>query len=200
MPYLDLIITYSIFVFATSGTPGPNNIMVATSGANFGIRATLPHVFGIRVGLLVMMVLVALGLGEMFKIYPSIHQIMRYIGIGFMLYLSYKIAITKRTNPDEVGKSKPMSFIYASLFQWVNPKAWITLISAIVTFIPADGDKLIIIVIMLVVHFIVGFPATLAWALFGREIGRFLKSDRAFAIFNYSMAGLLILTVFTLFV
>ncbi|MBL1421158.1 MAG: LysE family translocator [Alphaproteobacteria bacterium] len=202
MQYLDLIITYSIFVFATSGTPGPNNIMVAASGANFGVRATLPHVFGIRIGLVVMMVLVGLGLGEMFRIYPSIHQVMRYIGIGFMLYLSYRIAVTKRSNPDEVGRNKPISFLYASLFQWVNPKAWITLISAIVTFIPADGDKLTIMAIMaimIVVHFIVGFPATLAWALFGREIGRLLKSDRAFVIFNYFMAGLLILTIFTLF-
>ena len=199
MQYLDLIVTYSIFVFATSGTPGPNNIMVAASGANFGVRATLPHVFGIRIGLVVMMVLVALGLGEMFKIYPFIHQIMRYIGIGFMLYLSYKIAMTKRSNPDDVGRKKPMSFIYASLFQWVNPKAWITLISSIVTFIPADGDKLTIMAIMIVMHFIVGFPVTLAWALFGREIGRLLKSNRAFVIFNYFMAGLLILTIFTLF-
>lgn len=200
MAYLDFIITYSLFVFATSGTPGPNNIMVAASGANFGIRATLPHVFGIRVGLLVMMVLVGLGLGELFETYPSIHIVMRYIGIAFMLYLAWKITMTKRTNPDDVGKSKPMSFIYASLFQWVNPKAWITSISAIVTFIPADGDKITIMVLMLIVHFVVGFPATMAWALFGREIGRFLKSDRAFKIFNYSMAGLLVLTVFALFV
>lgn len=200
MQYIDLIITYSIFVFATSGTPGPNNIMVAASGANFGIKATLPHVFGIRVGLLVMMVLVGLGLGELFKTYPSIHVAMRYIGVGFMLYLAFKIAMTKRSNPDDIGKSKPMSFLYASLFQWVNPKAWITLIGAIVTFIPADGDKITIMAIMLVVHFIVGFPGTLAWCLFGREIGRFLKSDRAFKLFNYSMAGLLIVTVFTLFI
>lgn len=200
MQYWDLIITYSVFVFATSGTPGPNNIMVAASGANFGIRATLPHVFGIRVGLLVMMLVVGLGFGELFETYPYIHNIMRYIGIGFMLYLAYKIALTKRTNPDDVRKSKPLSFTYASLFQWVNPKAWITLIGAIVTFIPADGDKVTVMAIMLIVHFIVGLPATFAWCLFGREIGRLLKSDRAFHLFNYSMAGLLVLTVFTLFV
>lgn len=200
MPYLDLIITYSVYVFATSGTPGPNNIMVAASGANFGIKATLPHVFGIRIGLLVMMVLVGLGLGELFLTYPSIHVVMRYIGVAAMLYLTYKIAMTKRTNVEDVSKNKPMSFIYASLFQWVNPKAWVTLISAVVTFIPVDGDKITIMAIMLAVHFIVGFPATFAWCLFGREIGKILKSDRAFMIFNYSMAGLLLITIFTLFV
>lgn len=200
MLYIDLIITYSIFVFATSGTPGPNNIMVATSGANFGVKATFPHVLGIRFGLLVMMLVVGVGLGQLFKSYPSIHQIMRYVGAAAMLYLSLKIALTKRTSPDDVKKSKPLSFIYAALFQLVNPKAWVTLIGAIATFIPADGDKLAIMSIMVVIHFLVGLPCTLAWALFGREIGRLLKSDNAFRLFNYSMAGLMVLTVFTLFV
>lgn len=200
MQYLDLILSYSIFVFATCSTPGPNNIMLAASGANFGVKATMPHVFGIRCGLLVMMAMVGLGLGELFNIYPSIHQIMRYVGIAAMLYLSWKIAFTKRTNPEDVSKNKPMTFLYAALFQWVNPKAWITLISAVATFIPANGDKITVIVIMIVLNFVVGFPATFGWALFGQEIGRFLKSDLSFKIFNYSMAGLLLLTVFTLFV
>lgn len=198
MNYLDLIITYSVFVFATSGTPGPNNIMLAASGANFGVRATLPHVLGVRIGLSAMMFLVGLGLGQIFETYPTIHVVMRYIGVAFMLYLAVKIAMTKRSSANR--KTKPMSFIYAVLFQWVNPKAWITLISAIVTFIPSDGNKIGILTLLIVVHFIVGFPTTLAWAVFGREIGRFLKSDRAFAIFNYTMAGLLVLTVFTLFI
>lgn len=200
MLYLDLIITYSIFVFATSGTPGPNNIMLAASGANFGVRASLPHVLGVRIGLMVMMLMVGLGLGSLFENYPIIHVVMRYVGVAFMLYLAFKIAKTKRVSNDGKSKIKPMSFINAALFQWVNPKAWITLISAVVTFIPSDDNKMTVLTILIVVHFIVGFPTTFAWAVFGREIGRFLKSDRAFAIFNYVMSALLVITVFTLFI
>ncbi len=200
MEYSSLVIAYSLYVVATVGTPGPNNVMIAASGANFGIKRSVPHVLGICLGFIFMMIVIGLGLGQVFVLYPIIHDVLRYVGAGFLLFLAYKIATSKKMDNKLENVGTPLTFMQAALFQWVNPKAWVMNIGAISTFLAVDGNKLIELSILSAVNFVVALPLIFGWCLFGREIGKFLKSDRAFMIFNYSMGGLLVVTILTLFV
>lgn len=199
MEYSSLIVSYAVYVLATVGTPGPNNIMLASSGANFGLRRSVPHVLGVGLGFMFMLVVVGFGLGQVFVSYPIIHDVLRYVGAVFLLYLAFKIATSKNKSTKGEGTGKPLTFIQAAAFQWVNPKAWVMVVGAIATFISVDGDKFIELGIMVLVNVVVGFPLIFGWCLFGQEIGRFLKSESAFKIFNYTMGGLLALSVITLF-
>lgn len=199
MEYSSLIIGYAFYVLATVGTPGPNNIMLASSGANFGIRRTVPHVLGVGLGFMFMLVVVGFGLGQVFISYPIIHDVLRYVGAAFLLYLAFKIATSKNTNAKGETTGTPFTFIQAAAFQWVNPKAWVMVVGAIATFISIGGDKYTELTIMVLVNIVVGFPLIFGWALFGQEIGKFLKSEKAFKIFNYIMAALLAVSVLALF-
>lgn len=199
MEYSSLIFGYAAYVLATVGTPGPNNIMLAASGANFGLKRSIPHILGVGLGFMFMLVVVGLGMGQIFTTYPIIHDVLRYVGAAFLLYLAYKIATSKKPSTDGKASGTPFTFIQAAAFQWVNPKAWVMVIGAIASFITIGGDKYTELAVMVAVNVVVGFPLITGWCLFGREIGKFLKSDRAYMIFNYSMAALLVLTVFTLF-
>lgn len=199
MEYSGLVFGYAAYVVATVGTPGPNNIMIIASGANFGIKRSLPHVFGIGLGFIFMQVMVGLGLGQVFISYPVVHDILRYVGAAFLLYLAYKIATSKNNMGKQTAVGSPFTFLQAAAFQWVNPKAWVMIIGAIASFISIDGDTFTELGIMILVNLFVSLPLIFGWCLFGLAIGRILKSDRAFKIFNYSMAGLLVLTIITLF-
>lgn len=199
MEYSGLIFSYAAYVLATVGTPGPNNIMIIASGANFGIRRSLPHIFGIGLGFIFMQVLVGLGLGQVFILYPIVHDILRYVGAAFLLYLAYKIATSKNNIQQGDATGEPMTFIQAASFQWVNPKAWVMVIGAIASFISVDGDKFTELGIIITVNLLVSLPLIFGWCLFGLGIGRLLKSDKAFKLFNYGMATLLVLTIITLF-
>lgn len=199
MEYSGLIFGYAAYVLATVGTPGPNNVMIIASGANFGVKRSLPHIFGIGLGFIFMQVLVGLGLGQVFISYPIVHDILRYVGAAFLLYLAYKIATSKNNIGKGEAVGTPMTFVQAAAFQWVNPKAWVMVIGAIASFISVDGDKFIELGIMIVVNLFVSLPLIFGWCLFGLAIGKILKSDRAFKIFNYGMATLLVLTIITLF-
>lgn len=199
MEYSSLIIGYALFVLATVGTPGPNVVMIAASGANFGIRRSMPHIWGITFGFLFMMALVGLGLGQIFMLYPIIHDILRYVGAAFMLYLAFKIATSKNNLGKGEVAGSPMTFLHASAFQWVNPKAWVMIISAVAQFLTIGGDKFTELSLIVVVHLVVSIPLTFGWCLFGVGIGKILKTDFSFKVFNYIMASLLILTIITLF-
>ena len=200
MDYLNLILSYTLFVLATVGTPGPNVVMITASGANFGIKRSTPHIMGVVFGFIFMMALVGAGLGQIFDLYPMIHDVLRYIGAAFMLYLAYKIATAKNNMQNGKVAGKPLTFIQASAFQWVNPKAWVMIIGAVAQFLTVGGDKFAELAIIVTVHFLVSLPMTFAWCLFGREIGKLLKSELAFRVFNYAMASLLVIAIFTLFI
>lgn len=199
MEYSGLVLGYSAYVLATVGTPGPNNIMITASGANFGIKRSVPHIFGIGLGFIFMQVLVGLGLGQVFTVYPMIHDVLRYVGAAFLLYLAYKIATSKNNLGKGETAKTPMTFMQAAAFQWVNPKAWVMVIGAIASFISVDGQKFVELGIMIIVNLLVSIPLIFGWCLFGLAIGKILKTDFAFKMFNYAMAGLLVLTIITLF-
>ncbi|PCI87747.1 MAG: lysine transporter LysE [Hyphomicrobiales bacterium] len=172
--------------------------MVVASGANFGIKRTIPHILGIAFGIIVVLAFIGVGLGQMFEIYPQSQNILRYIGAAFLLYLAFKIATAKNNLNDGKTIGQPMSPLQAALLQSVNPKVWVVMIGAIASFVSIGGNKYLEIGLMMVTYVAVSLPIQFGWCLFGREIGRFLKSERAFRVFNYSMAGLLLITIITL--
>ena len=123
--------------------PGPNNVMVLTSGVNHGIRNSLPHVLGINIGFPVMIICVGLGIMSLFKQWPILHQLIQIIGVLYLAYLAFKIA-TMPINSKLNNNAKPMSFLQAALFQWVNPKAWVMSVSAIVAFSVPEVNKMVL--------------------------------------------------------
>lgn len=167
--------------------------MLLTSGLNHGIRKTLPHLSGIIVGFPTMVACIGLGLGTIFQSYPILHQVIKYMGIIYLLYLAWKIA--NAGNPEAAsGLKEPFTFIQAALFQWLNPKAWIMAIGAISTFTTADNLK-IELAIILFGFLTVGSMSMTLWLLLGASLQKLLQSQRQLRIFNISMAVLLALSV-----
>ena len=199
---LETILAFSLFAFVTSVTPGPNNLMLLASGVNFGFRKTVPHIFGISSGFLVLVLAVGFGLGEVFVRFPMAYELLKWTGAIYLLYLAWNIA---NSGPPSEGASdeksiaaKPMSFIGAAAFQWVNPKAWVMAIGAISTYAPTASSASIIAAIA-VIFVAVNAPSVSLWALFGARMRRYLQMRRYLLLFNYSMASLLVLSMIPLF-
>ena len=191
--------TFSLafFLFAVSMlfTPGPNNVMLMTSGLNFGINKSLPHLFGVCLGFPSMVVMVGLGLGVIFEQYPIIHDVIKVLGVLYLIYLAWQIAHAK---PSAVsGKaSSPFTFLQAALFQWVNPKAWVMASTSIAVYTSAAEDVLYQILLLATVFVLIGFCSGSTWLFLGKSLKRLLKSDAHRVLFNTVMASLLVASVF----
>ena len=189
------------FAFAMSATPGPNNAMVTASGASWGLRRTIPHIAGITVGFPTMILAVALGAGGILRTYPWLQEGLRWVGGSYMLWLAAKIAradpvLVDRTEVSAAGK--PLGFFQAAMFQWVNPKAWIAAVGAVVTY-TTGGTALIGEAVALVLIFgLICPPVILGWTLVGVGAARLLRTRRALRRFNYAMAALLVASLIPL--
>lgn len=192
------------FAVSMSVTPGPNNIMVAASGATFGYRRTIPHMLGISVGFPVMLAAVGVGLGTVFAARPLAHEVLRYVGIGYMLFLAWKIARARPPEADAAGAtgatggesaSRPISFLQAALFQWVNAKAWIIAVGAVASFSRAGVALWQDLALLVGVFAVVCYGANTLWTLMGMMAGRLLTDPRALRAFNVTMAALLVLSI-----
>jgi threonine/homoserine/homoserine lactone efflux protein len=183
------ILPIIIFTFSMSITPGPNNIMVTASGANFGYRKTLPHLMGIWFGFSTLMIFSALGLKQIFDLYPVMKSVLKICGVSYMLFLAVKIM--RSSNKMKEGKTaKPFSFVQAALFQIVNPKAVMMAITSMSVY-TIKGDLFLVSSFYVIVIFnLMGFPATSIWTLFGTLIGKKLKNKKFLKIFNYSLGAL----------
>ncbi|MGB1197981.1 MAG: LysE family translocator [Thalassotalea sp.] len=190
MEYIALI----LFVLSTSGTPGPNNIMILTSGVNHGIKSSIPHVLGVNIGFPVMIICVGLGAMTLFKQWPIAHQLIQIIGIFYLSYLAYKIATMPVQNKIQEGK-KPISFLQAALFQWVNPKAWVMSVSAIVAFSTTNGNVLEQVLVIAAIYLIFGLPCSFTWLFIGKWLQSILTNTRYVQCFNIIMAGVLLLSL-----
>ena len=188
------------FAVATSITPGPNNIMVTASGANFGFRRTLPHMLGVPIGFTIMVLAIGLGLSEIFESFPVIHQVLRYGGAAYLLYLAYRIATAAPTTPDTAQPAgRPLTFLQAALFQWVNPKGWMMAVGAISTYTTVGGDLLLESVMTALIFGAIGLPSVALWAALGVAIGRLLQARWALRAFNIGMALLLVASLALMF-
>ena len=194
---VQLLLAFVLFALATAGTPGPNNMMLLASGANFGFRRTAPQILGIGVGLGVMVVAMGLGLGGLFKAWPVLHDVLRWVGGGYMLWLAWKIATAKGIHDKAVG-ARPMSFWQAAAFQWVNPKAWAMALTAATTYTP-EGSSLGVLIVA-GTFMLVGVPCSAAWAGFGQGMRRFLDRPPVLRAFNLGMAVLLVVSLYPLIV
>lgn len=186
---LDILTGLALFAFVSSITPGPNNLMLMASGANFGFRRTIPHMLGISIGFAVMMVLVGAGLTELFDRYEVTYTILKVLAVAYMLYLALKIA---RAAPSKasVVKARPMTFMQAAAFQWVNPKAWAMALTAITVYV-AEFPMLTIALCALFFAAI-NLPSVTIWTVLGQQMARILNNPARLRAFNWTMAALLV--------
>lgn len=192
---MDLATIISLAVFSTVAafTPGPNNLMLAASGANYGLKSTIPHISGVTAGFMLLIFAAGLGLAELFSALPQLHSILRVLSIGFLCYLAWKIA---KAGPIQNPKSaKPLSFSAAFAFQWINPKGVTVTISTITAYTGASTTPYFDLTVIMIVFAFTTIGSTVAWAMAGQYIGRFLKNDRARTRFNFMMASLLVISL-----
>ncbi len=183
-----------VFVFVASFTPGPNNIMIMASGLNHGIKASWPHFFGIVLGVPTLLLAIGFGLGYVFEQFEWLHLFIQIVGISYLLYLSYLIATSKPASLSTEA-SKPLTFFQATLFQWVNPKAWIMGTSALATYSVVGSDPVWQILGIVAVFFIFTFPAVGAWLVFGAALQKLFANPKHQTRFNRLMALLLMLSI-----
>nr|WP_281383103.1 LysE family translocator [Microbulbifer rhizosphaerae] len=182
-----------MFTFSTSITPGPNNLMIMSSGLNYGVSRSLPHVLGICLGFPAMIVAIGLGLGTLFSQFPLLHEVIRWVGIAYLLYLAWVIASTR-----EVGSAdtqKPFTFLQAAAFQWVNPKGWIMAVGALAAFTSPNGEMWAEIARIALAFIAIGGPCIVVWLLFGVGLKRLLTEPKHLRRFNLTMGLLLAASV-----
>lgn len=196
-----LLVALLPFAISTSITPGPNNLMLTVSALNFGFRRTVPLLLGIMTGFPIMLLAVGLGMGRVFDVYPSLHRMLVWAGAGYLLFLAWKIATAAPPAEEltEAESSKPITFLQAALFQWVNPKAWIMAAGAITTYTTPEAPLVPQVCLIATVFAVVGVPSMLLWALLGRGLTQMLRSTAALRTFNCAMAALLVASLAFLF-
>ena len=188
MPY-DLLTALAIFAFATSITPGPNNLMLMASGANFGFRRSVPHMLGIGIGFTVMIFAVGAGLIQIFDAYPVSYTVLKVLSVAYMLWLAWKTATAAGLRDSDV-QGRPMTFMQAAAFQWVNPKAWAMALTAITAYAP---DRTLAAVLLVALVFgAINLPSVSTWTLLGQQVARVLRGRRQRQVFNAVMALLLL--------
>ena len=189
---LNLFIALVSFYFVMYVTPGPNNAMVLTSGLKFGFIKSIPHMSGITIGHILQLILVCLGLGKIFQIFPSLQNILKIICAIYLLYLGYKIigSFSKIKEDD----SRPLKFYEAALFQIVNPKAWTISSMAASSFLPKDGNLIISIFFIASIALVICPLSISPWAAFGSAIRNLVKNNKIKALIEYLLAFLLLAT------
>jgi threonine/homoserine/homoserine lactone efflux protein len=201
----DQLLALSVFAAVSSGTPGPNNLMILTSGVNFGMKRSFPHLMGITLGFCFMIFCVGMGLQTMFVLLPQLETVLRYGGTVYLLWLAWKIAhsgpISSGAGECKATGAKPMGFWAAAAFQWVNPKAWFMAISAITTYAStaenaAMGSKLSQVLLVVLIFGAINLPLVACWGWFGSAMRQFLQDPRKLKAFNLTMAILLVASLY----
>jgi threonine/homoserine/homoserine lactone efflux protein len=192
------LLPLALFIFVNSVTPGPNNIMLTASGAAFGYRRTIPHLLGIGAGMSAMLLLAGAGLGALFETQPRLYQILQYAGAAYLLYLAWRLA-TSSTVGEDAQRARPMTFIEAAAFQWVNPKAWIIAIGIVAAYMP-EGDYVQTLIAVTALCWLINYPTISLWVLFGTALRTTLSDPRRLRAFNIVMALLLVASLYPVFV
>ena len=185
----DVLLALAGFALATSITPGPNNLMLMASGANFGFRRTVPHMAGISLGHMFMIVLIGLGLIQLFEAFPLLYTAMTVASIAYLLFLAWKIANAAQPAKGEASGT-PLTFFQAAAFQWVNPKAWFMALTAITVYAPSQNFGAILSVAA--VFAMINLPSVSVWTWMGQQIRMLLTSQVRLRAFNWTMAALLV--------
>lgn len=188
----------TLFAFVTTITPGPNNLMVLASGANFGLRRTFAHMLGITLGFSLMLMILGFGLGRTLMQAPIAHAALKWGGVAYMLWLAARLLGLSAGAPGPEAAApaagRPMRFVEAAAFQWVNPKAWFIALGAVAAYVdsaqPGQGALIVAGVFALVC-----LPCVWCWAAFGAALKALLAAPKRLRLFNALMAGLLVLSL-----
>ena len=194
----SLFVAFLMFALVMFFTPGPNNIMLLSSGLTYGFRRTIPHIAGITVGFAFMVAAVGLGLGTIFIAYPVLQTILKYAGAAYLIYLAWQIGMAEPEAPERDNSRGPMTFWGAAVFQWVNAKGWVMVIGTITAY-AAIANFPWNILIQTVISLAMGAVSTVVWALFGTALRPILNSRTAVRAFNIVMALLLLASLYPVF-
>ncbi|WP_159590481.1 LysE family translocator [Chelativorans xinjiangense] len=190
----DVFIALLVFSFVSSVTPGPNNFMLLASGVNFGFVRTIPHMFGIAVGFCSLLLAVGFGLGSLLTAYPQLSFALKILGGAYLLYLAWRIAMSRALGQGDESGAKPMSFMQAAAFQWVNPKAWVMAVTAMAVYTNPQAPFISVLLVALAFT-LVNFPSVSVWAGFGVALRGFLADPVRLKWFNIAMGVALAATL-----
>ena len=190
----ELFFAFVLFAAVMFFTPGPNNIMVMSSGLTYGFRRTLPHILGVVVGFAFMVGAVGVGFGTVFLAFPVLQTILKYVGAAYLIYLAVMIAMAGPPKPGEASRG-PLTFWQGAMFQWVNVKGWVAIIGTITAY-AAIAKFPVNIVLQVLIFLLMGMASITTWTLFGSALRPVLTSPRAVRIFNIAMALLLLASLY----
>ncbi|KPB00470.1 LysE family translocator [Ahrensia marina] len=189
----DLFLALVGFAFVSSITPGPNNLMLMASGANFGFARTVPHMLGIGLGFTLMVFLVGIGLAQVFDNVPVLHTVLKVVSVFYMFWLAWKIANSAPPKKSE-AEGTPITFLQAAAFQWVNPKAWAMALTAVTVYSPSrDAEGALWVAL---IFGATNLPSVSSWTVLGQQMRRLLTNPKRLTAFNWSMAALLIASLY----
>lgn len=191
----EQLLAFGAFAVITLITPGPNNMMILASGLNYGFSRTLPHLAGIAFGFAFMVLLTGLGLHSVFVQFPVLQSAMKYVGAAYLLWLAWGLARSGPMSDEARGRERPMSFLGAAAFQWVNPKAWVMSIGAITTYLP-NASHVPDVALLALVYGVLCAPCIGLWAGFGVAMRRVLTDTRSVRVFNLCAAALLVASLY----
>ena len=192
------ILSISLFWFVTAYTPGPNNVVASYSGFNFGIRKTIPHIFGVTFGFTAVVFALTIGLVNVFKLFPIIQTILKYLGSLFLIYLAYKISFSKASN--EKKNENPISFLDTFIFQFLNPKGVLIGIIIVSTYVEYGENYLNYATQVVLFAFVVSLSSITFWTFVGKYLRKFATNEKYIKYFNYVMSVLLLLSIITFYI
>ena len=192
------IVSIALFWFVTAYTPGPNNVVASYSGFNFGIIKTIPHILGVTLGFTSLVIFLTIGLINIFKLFPIIQVIMKYLGTLFLIYLAYKIATA--TTSDETKKENPVKFIETFLFQYLNPKGVTVAIIVVSTYVELGENYINYATQVVLLALLFSSTSITLWTFIGKFLRKFATNDKFIKYFNYAMSSLLLLSIITFYI
>ena len=192
------ILSIALFFFVTAYTPGPNNVVASYSGFNFGIIKTIPHILGVVMGFTSLVFFLTIGLINIFKLFPIIQEIIKYLGTLFLIYLAYKIASS--TSSEETKKDNPVKFIETFLFQYLNPKGVMVAIIVVSTYVELGENYINYATQVVSLALLFSSTSITLWTFIGKFLRKFATNDKFIKHFNYAMSGLLLLSIITFYI
>jgi len=192
------IFSIALFWFVTAYTPGPNNVVASYSGFNFGILKTIPHILGVTLGFTSLVLFLTIGLINVFKLFPMIQEIMKYLGTLFLIYLAYKIASSSVS--DDTKKENPVKFIETFLFQYLNPKGVMVAIIVVSTYVELGENYISHATQVVFLAFLFSSTSITLWTFIGKFLRKFATNEKFIKYFNYVMSVLLLLSIITFYI
>jgi threonine/homoserine/homoserine lactone efflux protein len=191
---LELFLALVLFACVMAFTPGPNNVLLAASGVNFGFMRTMPHMLGVTIGFDVLLISGAVGVGLLFAAFPALHTVLKVCGAAYMLWLAWKVANAHQSGGEGQAAATPFTFMQAAAFQWINPKAIIAVVGAVAIYV-RPAYVWIDFPIMLAVMTAATIGAVATWTGFGVALRKLLRDPARARVFNISMALLLVVSI-----